>query len=852
MAEQAYAYVTLIPVAKGFKSSIEKELGGIDGIGGSIGAKTGGSFAGGFGKSVAGLAAVAGGALAAVGVGQFFKESITQASDLGESINAVNKAYGDYASDVLALGGDVANRLGLSTVDFNAAAVRFSAFAERVVGQGGDVAGFVDSLTTRAADFASVFNIDVSEALQVFQSGLSGEAEPLKRFGINLLDSEVKAYAYANGIASVGAELTESEKVQARYGLLLQSTAKTAGDFADTSDGLANSQRILRANIENLQAQVGEGLTPVMASLTSALVPLAQVIFPAIANFLNTYIAPALQKAADGFKAFAESAGEGGFSISALFDNLQKLFLEFVEGGGLERVFERMAEFRMDFFKAISKALPGIIDAIVAYIPTIVNFLIRDVLPVLVATLTTVIKELATLLVQLAPVIFEALISIIPDLLLAAVELFESLINAVVEITPMLIDTIIDLLPVIVKTLIDMLPQLLDAGLKLFLGLVDAVIKATPQIINAVIKLIPLIVDSLIKAVPQLIDAGIQLLAGLAKGLVENAPRIIGQAVSSVGNLLVNGMKDFLGIRSPSRVFYEVGENVSLGLANGISDSVGLVEAAGDKLANATTGIAGKIEKGFRVVSNIPGMVSSAMKEVIRITEADVRRMAQTVEGLFAKFDKKGNLVQSYTGYGISSLIPTIDGQLFDVGQVTDDLNALYNYMDARTSEQKNAIQEAAFGGSFQSAIDALTGSVTLVNPKTGQSTTISSSNREQLANAVAEATAKGFETITPITKSIDELRDSMESLAKQIDEKGLAPRGIAMATGGYVDSPTPALIGEAGPEVVIPLDRFEKMMGLTDANGKTLNYYAAPNQSIDAERDLFQAMKRAKVVVGW
>jgi len=157
---------------------------------------------------------VAGGALAAAGLGSFFKDSVTQASDLEESINAVQKAYGDYAADVLKLGDGVAERLGLNSVDFNASAVRFSAFAERVVGAGGDVAGFVDSITTRASDFASVFNIEVSEALQVFQSGLSGEAEPLKRFGINLLETEVKAYALESGLLGVGEQMTEDIKLR--------------------------------------------------------------------------------------------------------------------------------------------------------------------------------------------------------------------------------------------------------------------------------------------------------------------------------------------------------------------------------------------------------------------------------------------------------------------------------------------------------------------------------------------------------------------------------------------------------------------------------------------------------------
>jgi TP901 family phage tail tape measure protein len=80
-----------------------------------------------------------------------------------------------------------------------------------------------------------------------------------------------------------------------------------------------------------------------------------------------------------------------------------------------------------------------------------------------------------------------------------------------------------------------------------------------------------------------------------------------------------------------------------------------------------------------------------------------------------------------------------------------------------------------------------------------------------------------------------------------------LAIPRIALADGGYVDRPTNALIGEAGPEVVTPLKDFERMMGIDgDGKGKTMNYYAAPNQSIDSEQDLFQAMRRAKVVAGW
>jgi hypothetical protein len=209
--------------------------------------------------------ATAGIAIGAIGVG--LAKTVQTASSYAESVNAVNVAFGKSAQGIIDFGKTAATTLGVSQVDFNNAAVRFSAFAERIVGSGGDASKFITEISTRASDFASVFNIEVSEALQVFQSGLAGEAEPLKRFGINLLESEVKAYAMANGIGAVGRELTETEKVQARYGLLLQSTAKTSGDFANTSDGLANQMRILKAEVSNTQVEIGNQLLPVMAEL---------------------------------------------------------------------------------------------------------------------------------------------------------------------------------------------------------------------------------------------------------------------------------------------------------------------------------------------------------------------------------------------------------------------------------------------------------------------------------------------------------------------------------------------------------------------------------------------------------
>jgi hypothetical protein len=194
-------------------------------------------------------------------------KTVNAASDLGESVNAVNVTFGDAAKDVLKLGENAAKTVGLSKRAFNGLAVQFSSFAYKIAGDGGDVTKVLQTITTRAADFASVMNIDVADAAAKFQSGLAGEAEPLKQFGIDISDASIKAFALANNIGDASGELTEQEKVLARYGSIMEQTDKTSGDFLNTSDSLANSQRTLEASLEDTQAAIGTALLPVVEAV---------------------------------------------------------------------------------------------------------------------------------------------------------------------------------------------------------------------------------------------------------------------------------------------------------------------------------------------------------------------------------------------------------------------------------------------------------------------------------------------------------------------------------------------------------------------------------------------------------
>ncbi len=279
----ATAYVQVVPTTDGIRTALSKEFGE---AGDTAGKSMGGGILGAARSFIGPLAAI----FAAGAIVSFGKSAIEEASNLTESLNAVKVSFGDASAEITKLGEDSATRLGLSQSAFNGIATQFSAFASTIAGSGGDVAGVIDQLSTRGADFASVFNLEVSDALSLFQSGLAGETEPLRKYGIDLSAAAVEAYAMANGIGESGKQLTEAEKVQARYGLLLESTNKTAGDFANTSDGLANSQRISAARFADASAALGNSLLPIIQTITVTIADIFVPVITALGESFQSFI----------------------------------------------------------------------------------------------------------------------------------------------------------------------------------------------------------------------------------------------------------------------------------------------------------------------------------------------------------------------------------------------------------------------------------------------------------------------------------------------------------------------------------------------------------------------------------
>jgi hypothetical protein len=231
-------------------SALQKGIGDVQGAGAKAGLAAKKAF----------LPAVA--ALGGVAVGA--KKAMDAASDLNESVNAVEVTFGKASKQVLDFSKVAATEAGLSMSQFNELVTPVGAALQNTGMSADEAAKASINLAKRAADMASVFNTDVADAMGAIQAGLRGEADPLERFGVGLSDAAVKAKAMAMGLAESEKALTAQDKAQARMALLMQQTTKFQGDFKNTSDSAANSQRILAAEMENLQASLGQALLPAM------------------------------------------------------------------------------------------------------------------------------------------------------------------------------------------------------------------------------------------------------------------------------------------------------------------------------------------------------------------------------------------------------------------------------------------------------------------------------------------------------------------------------------------------------------------------------------------------------------
>jgi hypothetical protein len=251
------------------------------------------------------------------------KDAIGAASDFSEEISKSRVIFGDASKDIEEFAKTAANSLGQSKKQAVSAASNFATLGKAAGLTGKDLSKFSIGFVKLASDLASFNNTSPEEAIQAIGAALRGEAEPIRRYGILLNDATLKNEALALGlIKSTKEALSPANKVLAAQAAIYKQTSDAQGDFARTSDGLANSQRQLAANIEDVKITLGEALLPVALRFSDFI---KENLVPTVKGLVNGLTGQDRKAAVPAFLTFGEvveDAETAGYNLGAAVKEL--------------------------------------------------------------------------------------------------------------------------------------------------------------------------------------------------------------------------------------------------------------------------------------------------------------------------------------------------------------------------------------------------------------------------------------------------------------------------------------------------------------------------------------------------
>ena len=332
-------------------------------------------------------------------------------------------------------------------------------------------------------------------------------------------------------------------------------------------------------------------------------------------NAMGTILLPQLQMLADDgvsllgdFTRGLNDAGGDFGKISDVIGNaiggIADMILE-----NLPKIMEVAVDIVMALINSITDNLPMIIEVASAVIFTLLQGLV-EALP-----------QITQGAVQLVMSLVDGIIGNLPMLIQAAISMMIALALGIADALPELIPSIVEAIILIADTLLANMDKILEAAFAIIEGLAEGLLNALPKLMEALPQIITTIIEFITSNLPTIIEMGIQLIIQLAVGLIQAIPQLIaalpliitaivsglGSAVSSVMQIgvdiveglwegiksmgkwlsdsvgsffggIVDGVKDLLGIKSPSTVFAGIGSNMGEGIGVGFLNAMNGVE----------------------------------------------------------------------------------------------------------------------------------------------------------------------------------------------------------------------------------------------------------------------------------
>ena len=194
-------------------------------------------------------------------------------------------------------------------------------------------------------------------------------------------------------------------------------------------------------------------------------------------------------------------------------------------------------------------------------------------IPGLASSATQIITQLVQYLADHQDAIFDA-----------GIQLLRSLVQGIGENLPQLITAAVSLIESFASSLTDHLPEIAALGVDILAALIRGLLSLTENLAGAALDLIASFVQSFDDNHDQFWEIGKQAVAGLWQGIKDSWSDLLSNLTEKVRSL-ADTAKRVLGIHSPSKVFTEIGENVTQGLVNGINTGTPAAEQAIQNIA---------------------------------------------------------------------------------------------------------------------------------------------------------------------------------------------------------------------------------------------------------------------------
>ncbi len=410
-------------------------------------------------------------------------------------------------------------------------------------------------------------------------------ADALEWQGVNLDDYNAKLATLA----------TEEERAAYIQSTLTDLYGASADAYRENNAEVIAAQEA-QANLNNVINELGAIAEPIMTTIKTLAAELLTSIMPFV-----SLIGEGLTGALNGSAGAAETLAEGLTGIiNTLLEKIIAMLPMIIETivavvpqlltallNQLPTILATLVNIVIQIINSLSAMLPTIIAAIMQVLPQLINSLIAAIPQLLQAAVTllmAIVDALPIIIVALVKAlptiintIIKALIDSIPILIDAAI----TLLMAIVDAIPVIIDALIEALPTIISAMITGLtgaiPQLLTGAIKLFMAIIDAI----PQIRKTLLSRMPEIIGAIVKGlgdgISKIANVGKDIVKGLWNG-IKDMGSWIAKKIKGFGESVLGGIKDFFGIKSPSRVMADVvGKNLALGIGQGFEKNIGEV-----------------------------------------------------------------------------------------------------------------------------------------------------------------------------------------------------------------------------------------------------------------------------------